>query len=535
MKVLIIGLDGATWDVFDDYVLDNHMPNLKRLKSEGYSGILRSTEPPITAASWTTCLTGCNPSKHGVIGWCEYLFEEDRLRINTSEGRLVPTMWEELSEQGYKIASINVPWTYPCPQVNGILISGYGCPGPGAEIVYPPKFKEELLKHIADYEIMAEWEKRNSYTVDQLDENLRRVERSLEQKIEAAELISEKLPWNVMMVQFHDTDSMEHRIWPYLDIQSRDDFPLQRDRVFKTFEKLDDIMGRLLEIAAAKELSVFVVSDHGLTRQAGKVRPNMMLCEWGYLKPKNVITRMIQRRRRKQLMATIGQKDEVSNEAGIKQPKDYDFDWLGSKAMVIDTAINGHLYVNVKGRQPHGKIEPGAEYDEVVRELTKRFSEVVNPTTGEKVFSKIGTPADVYCLNGDSWRKYGDLVLVPRTGYEIVLSASRRSGLVQMSIRGSLRGHHSYGGIYVFQGDGIKAGVGRKTHIVNIAPTVYAALGAELPSYMDGRVVEEAFVEKKNIKYHQRKIGAISGGGKELSAEEEAEITKRLSALGYLE
>jgi predicted AlkP superfamily phosphohydrolase/phosphomutase len=528
-------LDGATWNVFDDYVLDHHMPNLKRLKREGYSGVLRSTEPPITAASWTTCLTGCNPGTHGIIGWCEYLFEEDRLQISTSKSRLVPTMWEELSGQGYKIVSINVPWTYPCTQINGFLISGYGCPGPKSEFVYPPEFKSELLRHVADYEIVAEWKKRNSYTVKEFDENLKRVERSIEQKVEVAELISGKLSWDIMMVQFQDTDSMEHQIWPYLDMQSRDSFVRQRDRVFKTFGKLDDMIDRLLELAATKELHIFVVSDHGLTRKVGKVRPNVMLCEWGYLKPKNPITRMLQRRRRKRLMAAVGQGDNVSQEAGVKQPKDYDFDWLSSKAMVIDTAVNGHLYINVKGRQPHGTVEPGAEYEEIVLDLMKRFGQVVAPATGEKIFSKIGTPASVYNLKRDDWRKYGDLVLVPKTGYQVALGASTRGQFVQSSSKGNLKGYHSYEGIYIFHGEGIKSGVGGETDMVNIAPTVYAALGAQLPSYMDGRVIEEAFVEKKQITYCQGATDATLEAGNQLSAGEEAEVAKRLSALGYLE
>ena len=159
----------------------------------------------------------------------------------------------------------------------------------------------------------------------------------------------------------------------------------------------------------------------------------------------------------------------------------------------------------------------------------------MNPTTGEKLFSKVGTPSSVYGFKGDNWRKYGDLVLVPKTGYEIVLSTSSRGGSVQMSNNGGLRGYHSYDGIYIFQGEGIKSGVGREIDMVNIAPTVYATLGAELPSYMDGRVAEEAFVEKKKITYRQKEIAATRRIGKELSKEEEAEITKRLSALGDLE
>lgn len=72
MKILIIGLDGATWDVLDDFVLDNYMPNLKRLKAGGYSGILRSTDPPVTPAAWTTCITGCQPYTQGWLSWRGY-------------------------------------------------------------------------------------------------------------------------------------------------------------------------------------------------------------------------------------------------------------------------------------------------------------------------------------------------------------------------------------------------------------------------------------------------------------------------------
>ncbi|HEX42312.1 MAG TPA: hypothetical protein ENN81_09675 [Phycisphaerales bacterium] len=535
MKMLIIGLDGATWDVLDDYLLAHHMPNLMSLRTGGCSGTLRSTEPPITAASWTTFLTGCSPRIHGVIGWHEYRFDEDRLRISTSEQRLVPTMWQELSEQGYKIASINVPWTYPCAPINGIMAAGYGCPGPASEFVYPPEFKAELLDHIPDYEIMAQWRGQEDYTLSELDDNLKRVERSLEQKVEAAELICGKLAWDVLMVQFHDTDSMEHHIWSYLDKQSRGGFAQHRDRVFKTFEKLDEMIGRLLKLAGAEDSCVIVVSDHGLTRRKGKVRANVLLRDWGYLKPKGLIAQMMQRHQRKRFVASLGREAGAEKKRGIKQPRDYDFDWLSSKAMVIDVAINGHLYVNVKGRQPNGKVAPGPEYDEIIEDLTKRFSEVVHPATGEKMFTAVGTPEDIYGFQGDAWRKYGDLVLVPQIGYELVLGTSRTGEFLQMATDRSLKGYHSYNGIYIFCGKGIRAGAGGETAMIDMAPTIYAALGASLPSYMDGKVKADAFAEEKAVAYHESDVSAFQQVRAGLSETEEAEVAERLRALGYVE
>lgn len=153
MKVLIIGLDGAAWDVFDDFLLDNYMPNLKKLNKGGFRGIRRSTDPPVTPAAWTTCITGCQPYTHGMLGFKDYSFEDDHLRISSAASCRVPNIWQQLSSQGYKVASINAPWTYPCQEVNGVIVAGYGVPSIEARFTYPSGFKNELLERIGDLKI----------------------------------------------------------------------------------------------------------------------------------------------------------------------------------------------------------------------------------------------------------------------------------------------------------------------------------------------------------------------------------------------
>ena len=66
MKVLIIGSDDATWNVFDNYTLQNYMPNLNELKNNGYCELLRSTDPPITSVAWTTHIVETN-KRTGVL------------------------------------------------------------------------------------------------------------------------------------------------------------------------------------------------------------------------------------------------------------------------------------------------------------------------------------------------------------------------------------------------------------------------------------------------------------------------------------
>ena len=66
-RVMILGLDGATWTVLDPMRARGVMPNLDALLERSAHGTLRSTIPPVTTAAWTTMMTGCDPSRHGVF------------------------------------------------------------------------------------------------------------------------------------------------------------------------------------------------------------------------------------------------------------------------------------------------------------------------------------------------------------------------------------------------------------------------------------------------------------------------------------
>jgi predicted AlkP superfamily phosphohydrolase/phosphomutase len=531
MKILIIGLDGANWDVFDDFLLSNHMPNLNRLKTKGYSGVLESTHPPSTPPAWTTCITGCQPYTHGVVGFRDYSFKNNSLRISTAASCRVPTMWEELSDQGYKVASINIPWTYPCRKVNGIMIAGYGLPGTEVQFTYPEDFKDELLEKIPDYQILAKWEKSENNDPTQFETNVSRIERSFEQRLETAILVNDKIKPDVMMVQFQNTDLIQHFVWPYLDKRTRDKYPSERDRFFTMFEKLDKIIGQLLELADNDNSIVAIVSDHGLCRWLGSVRVNMLLYDWGYLKFQSPLQRFLRRCRRN--LDSLLSKEKNTMTIELKTP----VDWKRTKAMLTYPSMNGNIYLNVKGRNKNGCIERGEEYNNVIRDLKRRFSEVVNPLKSEPIFSQVVTPEELYgCENIDT-EIVGDLILVPARGYIVHQSTKRKGDRIRLQPEDSFPGCHCYEGIYIFHGSNIHSGQSKQAHIVDIAPTIYAALGAKMPEYLDGRALLDVFIEKKAV-IHRKKRTDLPRKTRDkqvLSDQEEAEVTKRLSALGYMD
>jgi len=522
--------------VFDDFLLEHHMPNLRRLKNEGYSGILESTDPAITPAAWTACITGCLPSTHGIAGFQQYNFKENRMEISSSGDCLVPNIWQELSNQGYKVASINVPWTYPCPEINGIMVAGYGCPGIEMDLTYPKDFKNRLLERVGDYEVRADWNWEKGDSLEKFDENVKRVERSFEQKYEAAKLVSEEINWDVMMVEFQDIDMMQHRIWSYLKADLRDRYVPQRDRLFKAFEKLDGIIGRLMDLAETEELITVVVSDHGFSDRVGDIEPNSLLYQWGYL-------RLYGRLRRKIAREIRSWKNKLNWRLfpSKRLPECFDterlnvnIDYEHSKAVVMHTSISGYLYINVKGRQPSGFIEPGEEYRNVLEDLRRRFTQVVNPYTGRPLFARVATPEELYGVSGLDPERFGDLILVPSPGHNMSLRAHKRQ-YVKEARDGS--SYHHPEGIFSISGANINPANDRLSGIVNIAPTVYAAVGAKIPAYMDGEVLIDVFSRQPELHYQQQqeRIRIKSTKGQRLSRDEQAAIAEKLSQLGYLE
>src|SRR3954451_15979857 len=127
-RVLILGLDGATWTVLDPMRSRGHMPNLDALLARSAHGTLRSTTPPVTTAAWTTMMTGCDPSRHGVFDHRYYDAPSGQMKVNHSGRARVPSVWKTLSDAGRSVAVLNLPGNFPPPKVKGVAVSGMDAP-----------------------------------------------------------------------------------------------------------------------------------------------------------------------------------------------------------------------------------------------------------------------------------------------------------------------------------------------------------------------------------------------------------------------
>src|SRR5512141_1116729 len=112
MKVLVIGLDGGTFDLIRPFIAQGHLPTLKRLIEQGASSPLRSTVPPVTASAWTSFMTGTNPGAHVVSDFMQRRAGSYDLAPVSSRKRDGKAVWEIAGEAGKQVIVMGVPVTY---------------------------------------------------------------------------------------------------------------------------------------------------------------------------------------------------------------------------------------------------------------------------------------------------------------------------------------------------------------------------------------------------------------------------------------
>jgi predicted AlkP superfamily phosphohydrolase/phosphomutase len=217
-----------------------------------------------------------------------------------------------------------------------------------------------------------------------------------------------------------------------------------------------------------------------------------------------------------------------------------DVDWSRSKAYSFGRHL-GSIYVNLKGREPQGIVEPGAEYEAVRDEITRLARDFRDPRTGRYLIGEVLRREDIY--NGPFLDRAPDLILRPQDPSDIFF------GLADFGHRNTVDTVYRYSGMHrdygmlIMNGPGIRQGSeieGAAIH--DIAPTVLHTMGLPVPSDMDGRALEHAFAEGYMEAYPLVMTSDVPASGDADSAagdtdyteEGEREILERLQGLGYL-
>ena len=555
-RVLVIGLDGATWSVLDPWIRDGTLPHLGRLRGRGAWGPLRSTFPPITPAAWGTFMTGKRPGKHGVFHFVP-LFgssvagdtDGDRPAIVSADSLRSATLWDQLAHHGRRVGLVNIPLTYPPRPVNGFMVTGMLTPPDAAVFTYPPSLSTQLDGYMIDLSRFAD----KVPFVDAIEGEdaapslalIAEYREMLEQRAQTLVRLMQDEAWDLFMAVFMDTDRLGHYLWGFHGAADDSRDPALDEAIRAHYVRLDEIIGQLVSLAG-DDVATFIVSDHGMgPRNSRRFHVNYWLQTEGWLttagpaggEPAARADSLLQRLRLPRdrigriAMALPGVRSSRmvrSAAKGSGRPVDE------ARSKAVGVALFNHVFgIRLTDPEP----ERGRVRDAIIAALRS----LRDPETGRPVVERITLGADYY--QGPFAAHTPDLIVEADPDYAASFRIQYYSAPVTRLQVVSARGHHRMDGILIAAGPGIHPAPDpiEGSAIEDLAPTILELMGVPIPDDMDGRPLASLLDASGGASVHETPRGRWEGGGAPqpvaaaMSAEETAELTSRLEALGYLD
>jgi predicted AlkP superfamily phosphohydrolase/phosphomutase len=519
-KTLILGLDGADFDILNPMFEADRMPNLQGIAKDGVSGALTSTIPPSTCPGWQSFYTGKSPGNIGIYGFRNFEYDSYDVHVPDSSDLTESTYWELLGDRGLTSGIVGGPFTYPPQELDGFSVSGPWTPSDTETFTHPPELSDELRDVCDDDYIFIP----EDYEEDEFKE-------AFDRRTEVATHLLETRDWDIFTLVYRP-DPLQHVYW------DKDD-----EVVFRTYEYMDECIGKALEAARGsnEEVNVLVMSDHGFEGVRRRYfHVNQWLEDEGYL----VTQQDLQTSALKYLPLDAGMniasklgvlelfkrhfvsheiKEAVSNPLHAVQ-------WDETEAFFIWEQQTGQIYINVKRRFPNGTVSEERR-PHLAGEIYERIQEVTTPD-GTQVVEQAWLGNDIY--SGTHCEIGPDIVFTLDREYK---GQGTFGSLFSTLDLDRAEGGHHIDGIMFASGPAFREGQISGAEIIDLAPTILHLMGAPIEEHMDGEVLSGIYADGSDPA--TRPVETVERGGglradADWSDEQKDEIEERLEGLGYL-
>ena len=523
-RVILFGLDGATYTVLDDLVRRGVMPCLGRFLESGVRGVLSSTVPPLTPIAWTSMVTGRTPGHHGILGFFQYdAGNPSSVRISSARHLCVETIWSMVSRRGMGAACFNFPVHDPAPKINGSVIPGWVPWRWLKRNSHPADLVDRLKKEIPGFDIkdlgMRFDEEKKAiagFAIEDYDPWIHLHTRRERQWFNILRHHLVHQPRELTGVVFDGVDKLQHLLWKFLDpalepAEPSKEFVRVRELCWNYFRQIDSFLEETIKLAGP-EATVVITSDHGFTSTNEVLYINTWLEQEGYLRWKSGTEVM----------------PDDSRELG-EGPLYHmlAFDMAKTSAYSAEASSNG-IRISLDN-------VPAEGYDAFRRKLADALlTRCKDPDTGEPLVKKVWFREEAFA--GPKMEQAPDLTLTLRdNGFFSVYRSDK-----VLKKRPETHGTHHPDGIFIVNGPAIRHGHSiDAVRLVDITPTILYLLGVPISPMLEGRVVEEAlapgYVASHELRIDMEEPAFEPAAVAETSAEDDPQILQRLRALGYID
>ena len=518
-RFLVMGLDGASFNLIQPWLDAGLLPNFQRLIEAGASGELDSCTPPVTMPAWRVYSTGKYPGKLGVF-WHQQLNPET-LEVQTPNATFITSrnVWDYLNAAGIRTGILGMPDTYPPQQLDGFLVSG------------PPNSASDGYTYPAELQSIVEGTGYQPYLKADFQEArqdsaiVRDTLELIEKTFEAGELLLDREKVDFLQVVSYHINKLQHVFY-------------DGEPTLHAWQIADRWLGRMRQ----RFDYVLVHSDHGTERVKKAFFLNVWLRQHGYLNtrshPTDVLLGLGLNRSNLGRLATrlgitrlftfetlvklgsilptrAGGFGEFGNLAATRR-----VDWTRTRAFALP---QGPVYINRK------LVPNDHDYEALRDELISGMSKIEDPGTGLPVFRKIYRREEIY--HGPFVDRAPHLLAISLDSYH------NRAGLTQANVFASSwdwKGNNRQQGLFILSGPGVRPTRLPNARIVDLVPTILRLYNVRAPGDLDGRVLVDALHGALAVPLPMSvaDLGARQLG--EVDDDFDETVRKRLEGLGYL-
>jgi predicted AlkP superfamily phosphohydrolase/phosphomutase len=495
-QALFIGLDAADKDLLLEWAHAGHLPHIRALLSRAAWGVTRNPLGLFVGAVWPSFYTGVSPARHG--RYCYTQLQPGTYRSR----RFAPAevghepFWNPLSRAGRRVAVIDVPKSSPSPDLNGVQIVDWGTHDPDCGYSSTPEgLAGELETRFA----------RTPHKCDHLvrDHGPRELRDQLIARIETKERLSAHLldqgHWDLFLTVFSESHCAGHQFWHLHDTANpHHDASLARslgNPLQDVYTALDAAVGRLLA-RVGPSTHVYLLASHGMGPHfdATFLLRDMLraLEDASVSAPRRWAGKLVRRawslapKRARAGLAPLRKHLEEPMTQALPS-----LDLYSSRKCfaVLNNDVYGAIRINQVGREPNGRVHPGAEFEAYAEQLARDLSDFKIVPSGQPLVRRVIRTSEHY--RGDRLHALPDLLVEWNREAPISSIRSRKTGTISGQFRGSRTGDHKPEGLILAAGPAIRPGpVDGPIDVMDMAPTVAALLGVALPE-VDGRVVKD--------------------------------------------
>ncbi len=503
-RVACITLDAAEQSLLRQWVNQGLLPHFGKLLKESVTSATRNPEIIYSGTLWPSFNTGLWPGRHDNYFYLQPVSGSYGLRLFLPEHLSVDSVWNAIEQEGHRIALIDVPKAMLARTSRALQVSFWG----EHEVRHPltcwPPSLEQEVRHIAGNDPVGSCD-----LFRQRPQELRRLKDGLiERATRRADLALAMLargPWDLFMVNFSEAHCAGHQLWATRDPnhpQYRSEFRalLGEDPLLEVYQAIDRSLGRIVD-ALGEDAFLLVLATHGMGPRydANAALDSVLRRLDGIDIPKASkpieIMRKIWVRLPGVVRGPFRRLADMIYDAPRQQER------ATRRFFPIPTTDNcGGVRLNLRGREPKGRVEPGLPYHELCDWLERELLSLVNTATGAPVVKRVLRGDLLFA--GPFRSEFPDLMIEWNHEAPIPAVRSPRIGELHVESPNPRTGDHRPKGLVLARSTDLSPrALEGDIALVDLAPTLAARLGVALPG-IDGKPIFDFLPQHTHERSH---------------------------------